>query len=202
MNEIVMWVSNLLSFFAIVVAAGVLIWQTDKQHKNNIKLTAIAKLQRELDAVKKLRQMIGSHSKTTSEDVIPLIRKCITPNPEPAINPKIFELFGEAYKSMWAMTSTVFSDLRDVDTSIFINFLGMAFTTEVAVLETKTIILERGKLGAVNVEERNRKLTKNLETLVQLCRNCDKLIKCENAKCIESAISELNAEIAKLKSQK
>ena len=136
MNEIVMWVSNLLSFFAIVVAAIVLIWQTDKQHKNNIKLTAIAKLQQELDAVKKLRQILIVYQQITRQ-VIEKIDNCLANKHNPKSIPVILQYCSNNYASLRSTISVIFGELRAEEAQIFCDFLGQAFAAEsiLAVLE-------------------------------------------------------------------
>ncbi len=175
MNEIVMWVSNLLSFFAIVVAAIVLIWQTDKQHKNNIKLTAIAKLQRELDAVKKLWVILGFYQAITKQ-TIAKIDDCLAETCPLDSIPMILQHWSSHYASFRNTASVIFDELRAEEAEIFCNFLAQAFTAErilvISELANETeedvkgkLIVKKGMLNECN------------DQFVELARCANKAIK-------------------------
>ena len=122
-------VDAVIALIAIWVAAGVLIWQTRSQHKSSIQRDDTAKLQRELDAVKKLLAILVFYQQITNQ-VIKKIDDCLAEIYHPDSIPVILQYLSNNYASLRITTSTIFGELRAEEADIFCDFLAQAFAAE------------------------------------------------------------------------
>ena len=129
MNILNAWAGHIIATLTIGFAWWGLHSQAKSLHKNNIKLTAIAKLQRELDAVKKLWVILGFYQAITKQ-TIAKIDDCLAETCPLDSIPMILQHWSSHYASFRNTASVIFDELRAEEAEIFCNFLAQAFTAE------------------------------------------------------------------------
>lgn len=181
-------VAVVTAVLAILFAWWGLRRQSKIQHKNNIKRDKMAKLQRELDAAKKLRALLTTYQAIT-EQVIEKINECQQRGLSQDGMLQMLEYLGATYASQRISASVIHSDLRAAESRIFTEFLMQSFAIE-SFLIAKYFNPETGVRKPPTLHEKKSMVKKFYSDL------------CAFAKKADDAIAQLNTELDDIKDSK
>lgn len=168
------------SIAAILFARWGLIRESQIQHNNNINRDKRAKLQRELDAAKKLLATLTTYQAITKQ-VIAKVDDCRQGKYSPSGALHILEYLNSNYASLRLSASSIKGDLRASESQIFDGFLMQALAAE-SVLVSKNFHPETG-------EEMPPAFSAKIDKLNDFYRDF-----CKLAVQADEAITKLNAE--------